>query len=97
MGIYLKQTKTLTQKDISTPLFTEALSTVAKTWKQAIPINGGMDEEDVKYCGTLMSFKKKRNKSAIEATQIDLQGIMLNEISQRERDKYRMISYSIYI
>ena len=97
MGIYLKQTKTLTQKDISTPLFTEALSTVAKTWKQAIPINGGMDEEDVKYCGTLMSFFKKRNKSAIEATQIDLQGIMLNEISQRERDKYHMISYSIYI
>ena len=97
MGIYLKQTKTLTQKDISTPLFTEALSTIAKTWKQAIPINGGMDEEDVKYCGTLMSFLKKRNKSAIEATQIDLQGIMLNEISQRERDKYHMISYSIYI
>ena len=58
MGIYLKQTKTLTQKDISTPLFTEALSTVAK-WKQAMPINGGMDEEDVKYCGTLMSLKKK--------------------------------------
>ena len=25
----------------------EALSTVAK-WKQAMPINGGMDEEDVK-------------------------------------------------
>ena len=86
MGIYLKQTKTLTQKYISTPLFTEALSTVAKTWKQAIPINGGMDEEDVKYCGTLMSFLKKRNISAIEATQIDLQGIMLNEISQRERE-----------
>ena len=78
MGIYLKQTKTLTQKDISTPLFTEALSTVAK-WKQAMTINGGMDEEFVKYCGTLMSLKKKRNKYAIEATQIDLQGIMLNE------------------
>lgn len=33
-GIYLKKTKTRTQKDINTPLFTTALFTRAKTWKQ---------------------------------------------------------------
>ena len=34
LGIYLKGPKTLIQKDISIPLLMEALSTVAKIWKQ---------------------------------------------------------------
>ena len=34
LGIYLKKTKTLTQKDISFPMFTAALFTVAKIRKQ---------------------------------------------------------------
>ena len=34
LGIYLKKTKTLTGKDTCTPVFTAALSTIAKTWKQ---------------------------------------------------------------
>ena len=32
LGIYLK--KTITQKDTCTPVFTAALFTIAKTWKQ---------------------------------------------------------------
>ena len=34
VGIYLKEPKTLIQKDISTPIFTAVLFTIAKTWKQ---------------------------------------------------------------
>ena len=34
VDIYLKKTKTLIWKDIYTPLFTEALFTEAKIWKQ---------------------------------------------------------------
>ena len=34
MSIFLKKTKTLIQKDICTPIFTTALLTVAKIWKQ---------------------------------------------------------------
>ena len=34
LGIYLKDTKTLIQKDICTPMFTVVLLTVAKIWKQ---------------------------------------------------------------
>ena len=34
LGIYLKITKTLIHKDTGTPMFTAALFTVAKTWKQ---------------------------------------------------------------
>ena len=34
LGIYLEKTKVLTQKDTCTPMFTAALFTIAKTWKQ---------------------------------------------------------------
>ena len=34
LGIYPKKMKTLTQKDTCTPIFTEALFTMAKIWKQ---------------------------------------------------------------
>ena len=34
LGIYPKKTKTLIQKDTCTPMFTEALFTIAKIWKQ---------------------------------------------------------------
>lgn len=32
--MFLKEIKKLTQKDICTPMFTAALLTLAKTWKQ---------------------------------------------------------------
>ena len=34
LGIYWKKTKTLVQKDICIPMFTAALLTIAKMWKQ---------------------------------------------------------------
>lgn len=34
LGIYLKQTVTLIQKDICTLMFVAALFSIAKTWKQ---------------------------------------------------------------
>ena len=34
LSIYMKETKTLTQKDFATPMFIAALFTVAKIWKQ---------------------------------------------------------------
>ena len=33
-GIYLKESKILTRKNISTPMFIEALFTISKIWKQ---------------------------------------------------------------
>ena len=39
LGIYLKEMKSLSQRDISTLMFTAALFTIAKTWKQ-VSING---------------------------------------------------------
>ena len=38
-GNMSRGTKTLSQKDISTPMFTAALFTIAKTWKQPVSIS----------------------------------------------------------
>ena len=35
LGLYPEKTKTLIQKDTRTPMFTAALFTIAKTWKQS--------------------------------------------------------------
>ena len=40
LGMYLRKMKTLTQKDVCTPLFTAALFTTAKVWKQLVSIDG---------------------------------------------------------
>ena len=34
LGVYLKETKTLIQKDKCTPMFIAAVFTIAKMWKQ---------------------------------------------------------------
>ena len=53
----------------------------------------GMDKEDVIciYNAILLSHKKERN-NAIAATWMDLEIVILSEVSQTEKDKYHMIS-----
>ena len=52
-----------------------------------------MDKEDVvsTHNGILFSHKKKTNP-AFATTWMELEGIMLSEISQAEKDKCQMIS-----
>ena len=44
LGIYLKEIKSLGQRDICIPMFTAALFTIARTWKQpkCSPMDEGM-------------------------------------------------------
>ena len=54
-----------------------------------------MDKEDVVYIhnGILLSQKKKKNKiPPFAVTWMDLEIIILTEVSQTEKDKYYMIS-----
>ena len=62
LGIYLKKTKALIQKDVCTLLSTAALFTIAKVWTQ--PKCSSIDEwikEDVEYMynGILLSHNKE--------------------------------------
>ena len=56
-------------------------------------INRGIEKEDVVYIhnGILLSHKKNEIMP-FAATRMDLEMIILSEVSQTEKDKYHMIS-----
>ena len=94
LGIYLKEPKTLIRKNISTPMFIAVLFTIAKIWKQ--PKCPSVDEcikqtWDI-YIMEYYSVVKKKKISPYLTTWMDLENIMLSEISQSGKGKYHMIS-----
>ena len=94
LGVCPEEPKTLIQENIGTTMFIAALFTVAKIWKQ--PKCPSVDEwikqlwaiYRIEYC---WAVKKKKFLSFATAW-MDLESIMLNEISQSEKDKYHIIS-----
>ena len=94
LGIYLKEPKTVIQKNTSTTVFTAVLFTISKTRKQ--PKCPSVDEW-IKQLWDIYTMKyylaiKKNKISPFVTVWIDLENIMLSEISQSEKDKYHMIS-----
>ena len=75
-------------------MFIAALFTIAKTWKQ--PKCPSTDEWIKKmwyrYIMEYYSAIKKNEIMPFAATWIDLEMVILSEVSQTEKDKYHMIS-----
>ena len=94
LGIYLKEPKTLIGKNISTPMFIAPLFTIIKVRKQ--PKCPSVDEWikrlwDI-YTTEYHSAIKKKKILPFATVWMDLEDIMLSEISQLEKDKYHMTS-----
>ena len=90
LGIYLKKVKTLIWKGVCTPRFIATLFTVAKIWKQPkCP-----STKKIQFIYTMDYYSAIRKNKTLPFVQIcmDLEGIMLSEISQAEKDKYCMTS-----
>ena len=91
MGIYPE--KTLIQKGICTPVFIAVLFTIARTWKQ--PKCSPMEEwiKKMWYIYTMEHYSaiKKNEIMPFAATWMDLEIVILSEVSQTEKDKYHMI------
>ena len=93
LGIY--PNKTLNQKDTHTFMFRAALCTTVKTCKQ---LKYSLTDKWIRkrwythiYNEILLSHKEERNKvicSDIDTTRL----LFLSEASQKEKDKYHMIS-----
>ena len=94
LGIYTKNTETLIRKNTCAPMFIPALFTIAKVWKQSKCTS--LDEliKKLWYIYTMVFYMavKKKELLPFATTWMDLENIMLNEISQSEKDKYCMIS-----
>ena len=105
-GCFPKKIKTLIKKDTCTPTFIAALFIIARIWKQSkCPLKDIWIKMCVcvcvyvytnthKYTHTTeyYSAMKKNEILPFVTTWMDLEGIILSEISQTERDKYCMIS-----
>ena len=58
-----------------------------------MPINRLMDKKDVVHVRDGILLSHKRNEMMpFAATQLQLEIIILSEVSQKEKDKYHMIS-----
>ena len=78
-------------------MFTVALLTIAKKWKQPkCPPTGEWIKKKTKlwYINTMESFSAIKMNEILPfgTTWMDLDCIMLSEISETEKDKYYMIS-----
>ena len=87
--------KTLIQKYTCTPMFTAALFTITKTWKQ---LKCPLTDEWIKkmwhrYTMGYYSALKKNEIMPFAATWMQLEIIILSEVSQKEKDKYHVISF----
>ena len=94
LGIYPKDTNVVIQRGTCTRMFIAAMSTIAKLWKE--PRCPSTDEwiKKMWYIYTMEYYAAiKRNEILPFATTwMELEGIMLSEISQSEKDNYHMIS-----
>ena len=93
VGIIPKENKTLIQKDTCTSMFIATLFTIAKTGKLPKCKYQWMAKEDVVHIYTVEHYSniKKNEILPFATTWMDLEGIMLSEISQT--DKYSMLSH----
>ena len=93
LGLHLKEPKTVIQKNIRTPIFIAVLFIIAKVWKQ--PKSPSTDEWIKQLWDTYtmeyyLAIKKKILPLA--TVWMDLENIMLSEMSQSEKIKYHIIS-----
>ena len=93
LGIYPKKPKPLIRKNISTAMFIAALFTITKIWKQP---NCPSVSERIKQWWDIYKIecylaRKKKKILSFMTVWMDLENIMLSEISQSEKDKHHMI------
>ena len=82
-------------KDTCTPVFIAALFTIARTWKQP---KCPSTEEWIKklwYIYTMEYYSAiKRNKiGSFVGTWMDLESVIQSEVSQKEKNKYRILTH----
>ena len=93
LGIYPE--KTVIQKESWTTMFTAALFTIARTWKQ--PKCPSTDEWIKKmwdiYTLEYYSAIKTNEIELFVARWMDLESVIQSEVSQKEENKYHMLTH----
>ena len=94
LGIYPRDTGALINRGKCTPMFIAMISTIAKLWKE--PKCPSTDEwiKKMWFMYTMGYYLAMRKNEILPfaATWTELEGIILSEISQSEKDRYHMFS-----
>ena len=93
LGIYPE--KTVIQKDTCTPVFTAALFTMARSWKQP---ECPLTDEWIKkmwytYTREYYSAIKRNEIGSFVETSMDLETVIQSEVSQKEKNKYCILKH----
>ena len=93
LGIYTE--KTIIQKDACTPMFIAALFAIARSWKQPKCPSTGERIKKVWYIYTMEYYSAiKRNKiGSFVETWMHLATVIQSEVSQKEKNKYRILTH----
>ena len=93
LGIYPE--KTIIQKDTCTPMFIATLFTIARSWKQ--PKCPSTDEwiKKMWYIYTMEYYSaiKRVEIGSFVETWMDLETVIQSEGSQKEKNKYRILTH----
>ena len=76
------------------PMFTAALFTIAKAWKQPKCPSTGERLQKMCYTNTMGYYSAIKNSEMMPfaATRMDLKSVVLSEVSLTEKERYRMTS-----
>ena len=94
LGLYPKTPETPVQKNLCTLMFIAAQFTIAKRWKQPKCPSANEWIQKLWYVHTMEFYAAERKKELIPfvTAWMELESIMLSEISQVVKGKYHMIS-----
>ena len=87
--------KTIIQKDTCIPVFTEALFIIARTWKQSRCPSTDEWIKKLWYIYTMEYYSSiQRNTfESVLMRWMKLEPIIQSEVSQKEKDKYRILMH----
>ena len=93
LGLYPKSPETPVQKNLGTPMFIAAQFTIAKCWKQpkCPSINEGIYKLWYIYTMEFYAAEIKKELLPFATAWMELESIMLSEISPAVKDKYHII------
>ena len=94
LGLYPKNPKTPILKTLGTPIFIAVLFTIAKSWKQTKCPSVNEWIKKLWYIYTMKYYTVERKKELLPfaTAWMELESLMLSEISKAVKDKYHMIS-----
>ncbi|KAF0870564.1 LORF2 protein, partial [Crocuta crocuta] len=94
LGIYPRDTGVLMRRGTCTAMFIAALSTIAKSWKEPKCPSTDKWIKKMWFVYTMEDYMAMRKNEIWPhvAMWMELEGVMLSEISQAEKDRYHMFA-----